>query len=434
MVMRSPFPLERDLGLECYLTNAPGLGGRLRTLPEDFQVEELSVGPPEIPEGEYAIAQVRAKNWETNRLVRRFSKNLQISRNRVGFAGTKDKRAVSTQLMSFRAPLELVQQLEIPDVEILRSYRASRPLRIGDLLGNRFAIRVRDIDSERAAETLSAVADGLAKAGGFPNYFGIQRFGAIRAITHIVGKLLIRGEFEQAVWTYVANPIDEEEARAREARAQLEATWDIAAALRDFPPPLSFERTLLAHLHRRPNDWAGALSTLPRNLVMMFVHAYQSQLFNRMLSARLLDGLPLHEPVLGDRVLPQDRRGLPDHRSSILVTDSNVAKISEAVRESKAFVSGLLFGARVPFAEGPMGEIEHRIVDAEKIKPDDFVIPDLPAASSDGSRRELLAPCRDLLWTLAEDGRNVVFQFSLQKGAYATVLLREFTKADPRAL
>lgn len=434
MVTPSPHPLERELGLECYLSDAPGIGGRLRAVPEDFQVEELSLEPPEAPTGEYAIAQVRSKNWETNRLVRRLSKNLQISRNRVGFAGMKDKLALSTRLMSFRAPLELVQQLEIPDVEILRAYQAARPLRIGDLLGNRFTIRIREIEPGRAEAALRTVAAELGAVGGFPNYFGIQRFGVVRPITHTVGELLVRGEYEQAVWTYIANPMEEENERAREARARLEATRDIAAALGEFPPTLSFERTLLAHLHRRPEDWVGALSCLPRNLLMMFVHAYQSQLFNRMISARLRAGLRLHEPVVGDRILPQDRRGLPDHRGSILVREENLQMIVQAVRDGKAWVSGLLFGARSSFAEGPMGEIERRIVEAERLKPDDFVISGLPAASSDGSRRELLASCPDLAWTLEEGQGSAVFTFSLRKGAYATVLLREFTKGDPRHL
>ncbi len=97
---------EADVGMRRYLCDSDGTGGHLKTEPEDFIVREISDPPRAKENGEYAIATVTTRNWETNRLIRIMSRSLGMSRTRIGFAGTKDKRAITTQLMSFRCPAE----------------------------------------------------------------------------------------------------------------------------------------------------------------------------------------------------------------------------------------------------------------------------------------------------------------------------------------
>lgn len=421
---------EKELGLEVFLTEGtPGIGGKLRRTPEDFQVDEISILPPADPEGKFVIAKVWHRNWEANRLVRRLGSNLRIGRAKIGFAGTKDGRSVSTQLMSFNAPIEAVQSLAIPDVEIHDAYRARRMISIGDLVGNRFKIVVADIDAGVDAEAIcDSVKSKLDSIGGFPNFFGIQRFGSIRPITHLIGRDLIRGDFEGAVMRYVANPMDEEGSEANDARRALEETRDFERAFREFPMKLSFERTMIGHIKDNPTDYLGALRLLPYNLLMMFVHAYQSYLFNRILSERIRKGMSLREPEIGDLVLPLSKTGVPDHDNSILVTAENLEKAMRNAKEGKAFVSGLLYGTESIFADGRMGEIERKIVETEGIEKLDFQIVGLREASSKGSRREILSSYKDL--AVKVDQGEATFQFTLTKGCYATTLLREFMKAE----
>ncbi|MCX6657494.1 MAG: tRNA pseudouridine(13) synthase TruD [Euryarchaeota archaeon] len=421
---------ESELGLEVFLTEGiPGIGGKLRKTPEDFQVDEISILPPADPEGKFVIANVWHRNWEANRLVRRLGSNLRIGRAKIGFAGTKDGRSVSTQLMSFNAPIEAVQSLAIPDVEILDAYRARRMISIGDLVGNRFKIGVADIDAGVDAKAIcDSVKAKLDSIGGFPNFFGIQRFGSVRPITHLIGKDLIRGDFEGAVMRYVANPMDEEGSEANDARRALQETRDFERAFREFPMKLSFERTMIGHIKDNPTDYLGALRLLPYNLLMMFVHAYQSHLFNRILSERIRKGMSLREPEVGDLVLPLSKTNVPDHDNSILVTVDNLEKATRNAREGKAFVSGLLYGTESVFADGRMGEIERKIVEAEEISKLDFQIVGLREASSKGSRREILSSYKDLAIIVGEG--EATFQFTLTKGCYATTLMREFMKAE----
>jgi tRNA pseudouridine13 synthase len=421
---------ESDLGLELFYTqDLPGIGGKLRKSYEDFQVDEVSVLPPPSPEGTFVIAKVWHRNWEMNRLLRRLSSNLKVGRSRVGFAGTKDGRSVATQLMSFNAPLDDVKALTIPDVKILDAYKAKRMLEIGDLIGNSFVIRVSDIsDGIDAEANCAAVKSRLDALGGFPNFFGIQRFGSVRPITHLIGKALIRGDFEGAVMCYIANPMDDEDSDANAARRALQETRDFEQALKEFPIKLSFERTMINYLTDKPGDYLGALRTLPRNLLMMFVHAYQSFLFNKTLSERIRRDIPINEPIVGDLVLPLNKLGLPDHDNPILVSKDNLEKATRNAREKKAFVGGLLYGTQSEYAEGPMGEIERSIIGKEDIERLDFQIVGLREASSKGTRRELLAIYKGM--TITHEDESAVFSFTLNKGCYATTLLREFMKTD----
>ncbi|MCK4455031.1 MAG: tRNA pseudouridine(13) synthase TruD, partial [Thermoplasmata archaeon] len=187
-------------------------------------------------------------------------------------------------------------------------------------------------------------------------------------------------------------------------------------------------RAILNHLVNNPDDFAGSIQSLPLNLQMMFVHAYQSYLFNKMLSERLNRGLPLNEPVGGDVILPATQDGLPDRRKPILVDEENIAKATRRVRDGKGFVSGLIIGAEPRFASGEMGEIERSVVETEGAEPQDFLIPKIPRISSKGSRREILGPLKDFEFQVMDE--SVRMSFGLIPGSYATCLLREFMKAD----
>jgi tRNA pseudouridine13 synthase len=146
---------EKGIGIEVFYSNTKGIAGKLRKTAEDFVVEEISSPPESDDEGEYTIATIKAKSWETNRLVRQLSRRLGISRKKIGFAGTKDRRAITTQLISIKAPIEDVKNLYLKDLEVQEVYTSQKGLDLGDLIGNRFDIKIRDIQySDSIAEKL----------------------------------------------------------------------------------------------------------------------------------------------------------------------------------------------------------------------------------------------------------------------------------------
>jgi tRNA pseudouridine13 synthase len=413
-----------------YLSAADGTGGRLKKDPEEFVVSAIFSRPEAVQNGRFVIAEVTTKNWETNRLVRLLSRNLGISRERVGFAGTKDKRAVTTQLMSFECPMDIMSKIDLKDVEIKNLYTARRGIQIGDLKGNVFSIRVRECDMPKddIPGTIESVSAAIKKVGGFPNYFGVQRFGVVRPITHKVGEYIIRGDLEGAVRCYVSEPAmfeSEDSANARKLLAE-ESNWSDVVG--EMPDSLSFEKIMVEHIISSPGDWKGAIEMLPRNLQMMFVHAYQSYLFNRMLSERMRKGIPLNAPIIGDVIIPLDANKIPQHENPIITTSNNIDLVSRQVKTGRAFVTISLYGSDSVISDGEMGDIERSIIEDEKITAKDFIVPGLQHCSSKGSRREVLCPISDLSHKILDEGYEM--NFSLPKGNYATCLMREFMKSE----
>ena len=421
---------EADIGMRYYLSQTDGTGGRLKASAQDFIVNEISNRPPE-KEGRFTIADVTSTNWETNRLVRLLARSMNISRERIGFAGTKDKRAVTTQLMSFECPKENLDKVDFKDLEFSNIYTSNRGIRIGDLIGNRFDIKVRDLtaDMKDVPDMIQETTEAIRKTGGFPNYFGVQRFGVSRPITHLVGEAIVRGDLKKAVELYLSHPSENEGEEICEIRRRLaHADGDYASILPDMPKTMGFEKVMAEHLARRPEDYRGAIAEMPSNLQMMFTHAYQSFLFNMMLSDRMEHGLPLNVPVEGDVVIPLDSNRVPVHENPIVTTSKNIDLVAKQVRTGRAFISITLFGSDSTFAEGEMGEIERKVVEDQRITEKDFMVIGLPHCTSKGTRREIVCPVKDLECGFEDDHYSV--RFSLPKGNYATCLMREYMKSD----
>lgn len=192
-----------------FLTAAiPGVGGRIRTIPEDFQVEERPLYLP-CGDGEHLYCKVTKRGLSTPDLVRRLSSLLGVKAQAIGVAGFKDARAVTTQLMSFHGlPAERLDKVK-PDgqllgLEILGRHR--NRLRTGHHAGNRFRLVIRDV-AEAASDAVPAVLAQLTRRG-VPNYFGPQRQGK-RGDNYEVGAALLndprrRGKMSrhQRIWYF----------------------------------------------------------------------------------------------------------------------------------------------------------------------------------------------------------------------------------------
>ena len=271
---------------------------------------------------------------------------------------------------------------------------------------------------------------------GVPNYFGQQRFGSQRPVTHEVGLAVARGDWEGAVLAYVAMPDEAEHDDAREAREYVRDARDWAGGLERLPDRLGYERSMLHRLVERggdgPADFRAALEAVPSNLQRLFVHAAQSYAFNRMLSERLRRGLPFDRPVAGDVVCFTDRDApedieLPDTDRLQRVDASQVDTVARHCERGRAFVTAPLVGTDTDLAGGEPGDVERAVLSGLDLAPGDF---DLPGEfGSSGTRRAILVRT-----DLAVDRDPLSFSFALPKGSYATVLLREYLKVDPLAM
>jgi len=417
--------MEEHLGITVFATKSEGIKGVIKQRPEDFFVEEVSQYPPPSS-GKHVIARVTARNWETHRLIEQIASLLHIPPEFIGYAGIKDKRAVTTQLMSFPVSMERVRNVHLADVTIDILYRSARPVYPGKLIGNRFAITIRDVEGD--TDAVESIMKEVQELGFIPNFFGVQRFGIMRPITHVVGRHLLKNEMEKAVMTYIANPLEGESEESYRPRKFLEETGDFSAALPKYPEKLAFERRVIQYLAAHPGEWKEALFQLPKNLIRMFLHAYQSYLFNRILSRRMTEGLSFFKAYEGDIIIPCDTGIEVQSREGIQVTPTNLRKINHQIERHRCFPSGAIIGYDTVWAEGKMGIMEKKILEEEDISEQEFTMPHLPEFACRGLRRITAIPLKTIRWNF--EGKNLHLKFFLPKGCYATTVLREIMKAE----
>ncbi len=417
---QSTFPLERELGIHWYASDAEGIGGRLRATAEDFLVEEIPSEKKQTS-GPFLICRLTKRNWELQHAVKEIAKRLGISHRRIGWAGTKDRNAVTTQWISlYNITPEQVAAVSLKDITLEPVGQSNEGLSLGDLLGNRFDIVIRDADPKDLDARVRDVSGTIA--AGVPNYFGLQRFGAIRPVTHRVGEWILKGDYEQAVMTYVGMEFPGEPEEIKAIRSVFTTTRDPAPPLHALPVQMNYERAMLHHLVESPGDYTGALQVLPPKLLSMFVSAFQSYLFNLALSRRLDEGHALDEPQPGDRLLFANGR-------TDTATVANSPAVQIHLKRGRCTIA-LFMPGREKFEAKTAGELATEALLSEyRITPDDFARASAFVRTKfDGAWRPVAL--RTEIQSVPV-GENLRLKFSLPPGHYATTVCREFMKADP---
>ncbi|HTW55649.1 MAG TPA: tRNA pseudouridine(13) synthase TruD, partial [Thermoplasmata archaeon] len=392
----------------------------------DFRVREISTYPRPDPDGPVTVLRVESAGWEQHELAAAIARRLALPARAIQWSGTKDRRAVSDRLFSYRGdPPD--GDLGLPRVTVLEAYRARDGLVLGHHYGNAFEIRIGAIATPAdAVAAYRGVEAELRAAAGFPNFFGPQRFGEVRPVTHAVGRALVQGDLAAAVDLYLtALPSGGSRGPGDDARADYAAHRDPARALREFPAEYRFERSILERL-AAGDPPARALRALPHELRRLFVHAYQAYLFNRWLTARRAADLPLDRPVAGDGILRIGRDGTFRSGDEAPVDADNLAECSDLVARGRALVAGPLVGAETEIGTGPGADLLRSLLAEERVEPRRFLVPEAPELGSRGAARPILLPLPPI--GLTAEASAVVFRFALPKGAYATILLREFLK------
>lgn len=290
------------------------------------------------------------ENKDTMELINHLAKQLKTNDRKFGFAGTKDRRAVTVQRVSVtRIRPEHIAKVAsgLFNARIGSIAYKPHPLRLGDHRGNQFTITLRDChfqgeDGMDATQRLALAKDILAKScaafqnEGFINYFGLQRFGTYEASTDTIGQHLLLGDLEGAVdlilsysadtWAAAQNAdnapkVSDDDKKRALALHKWKTTKNPQQALNLLPFRFSAERNLIKHLgsrntqHNRTfeKDFQGALGTLPKNLRSMYAHAYQSVVWNAVASERL----SRH----GSKVIPGDLVMVSEHKDKEIKPD-----------------------------------------------------------------------------------------------------------------
>lgn len=296
---------------------------KIKQSPEDFVVEELTSITPK-DSGEYVYFWLTKREYTTHKAVETIARKLKLKLKHVGFAGTKDKKAVTRQLISIKGTTkEHVERLTLPDLKLEFYGYGDDPISLGDLAGNRFKIIVYS-DKQVKVEKIK-----------IPNYFGEQRFSTNNPK---IGKLLVKKQFQEAATLIQAEP------------------------------------KLTDHLSKNPTDYIGALRQLPRKILLLYVHSYQSFIWNMTVERMIEQGLEQeYVPIIGF-----------------------------AAEETNSIIDDIMKNENLTFR--------------------DFIIRQIPEISTEGALRKMYV---DMNIKITDDKDKHALEFDLPKGSYATTVIKE---------
>jgi len=405
-------PLE-SMDLPYLTADLPGVAALYKCRPEDFEVEEIAAYAPGGA-GDHVFFAVEKRGLTTLDAVRSLARALGVAPRQVGYAGLKDAQGVTRQVLSLEhADPARIESLELPGLRVLWVARHKNKLRIGHLAGNRFGIKLREVEPGGAEAVRAALA--VLEARGLPNPFGEQRFGA-RGDTWQIGRALMRGDAAEAVALILGRPGPRDHGAVRRARELFDA-GRFEEAARAWPGSFRDAIRLARAMARGGGKPGRALRALPRPLMRLYTSAWQSFLVNAVLAERI---------STVDRVLEGDLAWRHQNGAVFLVEDP----LAEAPRAARQEISpsGPLFGPRMSWPRGVPAQIERGVLEREGCAVEDFER--RGALAWQGGRRPLRVPLRDLeLREGADDaGPFLELRFALPPGSYATALLRELLK------
>ena len=304
---------------------------RIKQIPEDFVVKEINVLEFD-KSGQYSYYLLKKRNCNTADALKSICKSWGIREKFVNFAGTKDKVAVTEQYISIRHGSP--RSINLKGVSLKFLGKGKERLNLGSLHGNEFEIVIRNIDKRPVKKNL------------FVNYFDGQRFGKNKD-NHVIGKYILKGDYKKA-----------------------------CAAIPE----------MRHYLENKPNDHIGALRSIPKKILKLYVHAYQSHLWNRA--------------------------------------------AEEISKKTKDNINIPLIGFGTEFEDKETEKMYDRIIKEEKITPRDFINRKMPELSEEGTERDLYVKAENLeIGSLEDDEMNpgkkkVTLKFFLPPGAYATNVVK----------
>jgi len=304
----------------------------IKSEPEDFIVKEIN-NLPLKNSGNYTIFVLKKRNYTTIRAIEQIAKVLNKKIRDIGFAGTKDKKAITEQSISIKdVNKEKIEKIRLKDIELKFIGYSDKPVSLGDLEGNEFVITVRNFKGEIKKDTI------------MPNFFGEQRFSKKNIE---IGRLLLKSDFKEALKLILdTNP--------------------------------DYKEEIKSHIENKPNDFVGALKLIPKKLLLLYVHAYQSYLWNKTLE--------------------------------------------EYVKNNKKNIQIPLIGFGTEIKNKEINKIITKIIEKENIAFRDFINRQIPEISLEGNLRDAFVGIKDL--KILEKGKDFIkIKFKLPKGSYATVAI-----------
>jgi tRNA pseudouridine13 synthase len=400
----------------------PGIGGEIKVRPEDFLVEEIPLYQPSGA-GEHLYLFLQKRSLSTFEMLNIVADHFGVSKREIGFAGLKDKQAITRQVVSVHLPgrkFEEIPSFEHEKISVLWADMHANKLRRGHLAGNRFSIRVRGV---KPTDVIHAgrILEHLARTG-VANRLGRQRFGLLEN-NHLIGRLMINSDHQAAVRELLGPSALHPEVNREARAAYAEGRYEDAMGL--LPRSAFAERTIL-RLLSRGSSIKRAFFAVDFTILGFYISAFQSAVFNRVADERVQAGtLDTLEP--GDLAIKHANHAVFAVDQSLADDPSTI----ERLRTLEISPSGPMWGADMKRSQGAVDQREVEALKACGVSVEQLL--DFAAKSRNliaGERRPLRVPvvAPEYEGGMDEHGPYVRCAFELPKGSFATVVMEEIMK------
>jgi tRNA pseudouridine13 synthase len=385
---------------------------KLKSRPDDFEVEELAEFP--LGDGAFAVYLLTKESLGTPEAVTAIQQRWKLERRQIGYGGLKDKHAITRQWITIqRGPRRNMEQTHFSLVYQGQSPRAFTP---HDILGNRFSIRLRGLSGGDAQRIVAAVPD--LQRDGVPNYFDDQRFGSLGEAGEFIARPWCLGDYERTLWLALADPNPHDRPDAREEKRLLRENWGQWQACKQALPKSS-RRSIITFLCDHPTDFRRAVALLRQDLRSLYLAAYQSHLWNQILTEIIRQKIPSAQ------------------RFDVRLETAAAPFFRTLTDEQRAVLHGCelpLPSARLHFDEGdPLRMLYGQVLEREGLELRELRVK-YPRDSffSKGQRAGVIVPEKFTAKIAADDlhrGQSAVrLQYTLPRGSYATIVVKRLTK------
>jgi len=389
--------IDSEIGISVYSTKFDGIGGKIRVEPEDFKVTELlsDKATKSITDKDgYAVYKLKKKRIDTNHALSGIFRKTGV---RLKSLGLKDASAITEQFVCSGHKGKPIDDFSSDKYSLEKIGFVKKPISKKDMVGNHFTLKISEC--QNSLESFTEYDKVL-------NFYGYQRFGSQRPVTHLIGKAILHRDFDKAVDLILSFTSSYDSQENTEIREKLADKNNYKQYFDQVPVQMDIERIVLKEMieHGEP---LRAIRAIPISLRRFYIQAYQSFIFNQSLSSSFRDGENLFEAESGDVCF--------DNHSIIgkyvKGTDQNLA---------------LPFVGYSYYKKTRFDFQISKILQQEEITPKDFFIKEMQEASSEGGFRQAAINCTDY------SVHDNVVDFSLSRGSFATILLREIMKPkDP---
>ena len=402
--------IDKMAGIKLYTTRFEGIGGTIKLRNEDFKVVELIVDSiskdiSKFPDKSYRfpIFLLHKSGMDSNHAVIEISNQL---RTRIKVLGIKDSKAETTQYATSEGSKFREGKTTHTNLTLLGYSKHS--LKKSHIMGNQFQIKISNVTKGNISEFISQLQN-------IPNFYGLQRFGSERLVTHLVGREIIKRNFKRAVELFLCHTTEHDTQFSKEIREKCKDPNNYGRVLKIVPRGMDLERNILRALVNG-KDYIGALRSVPINIRRLFVHAYQAYMFNETLS----DSIEKGETIINCS------------NDDFCFKLENQLTLGKLLKYTGQDSSNLVPAMQLPgYSFKPTeGRFERNlsfVMKEENISSKDFYLKEMQELSVEGGFRQLPLLVNDFSYS-----DNLSISFKIPVGSYATILLRELMKPiDP---